>query len=70
MAPIISSNDKFISFDKFYSFFASKERFKASLRVVKKEINNNKSSARRCWFGQGSGHGCCGNYKGCCFIGT
>lgn len=56
----LSPNQVSISFDKVYSFYGEKEQYLESLEDIK---NNNQN--RGCWFGQGSGHGCCGNYGGC-----
>lgn len=60
----LGNNEDYISFDKFYSFFVSKERYKAAMKVLEEDKD---SFSERCWFGQGSSHGCCGNYKGCCY---
>lgn len=58
----ITVNQVEISFDKIYSFYGSKKDYLTSLENIK---NGNQN--RGCWFGQGSGHGCCGNYSGCCY---
>lgn len=57
----IKGNEVALSFDKIYSFYGSKEQYLNSLEDLKNE------NLRGCWFGQGSSHGCCGNYSGCCY---
>ncbi len=66
--PLINSNEKYVTFDKFYSFFVSKDRFKASIEIFKNEKTKvTGKSSGWCLLGSGSSHGCCGNYSGCCY---
>lgn len=59
----LEPNQTEISFDKIYSFYGSKQQYIESLNNLK---NGNQN--RGCIFGQGSSHGCCGNYAGCCYF--
>ncbi|GAA3619415.1 hypothetical protein [Flavivirga jejuensis] len=66
--PLTNSNEKYVTFDKFYSFFVSKERFNASIEIFKREQTKiTEKSNSWCLLGSGSSHGCCGNYSGCCY---
>lgn len=51
-----------IRFDDYYNFYFPKEDFQNSITDFLQNSPN-----KRCWLGQGSGHGCCGNYSGCCY---
>lgn len=67
ITPLISNDKGVVSFDKFFTFFVSKERYESSLSLLKKSNNKKLSSKGWCLLGQGSSHGCCGNYKGYCY---
>lgn len=57
-----NTSETHIRFDDYYNFYFPKEDFQNSITDFLQNTTN-----RRCWLGQGSGHGCCGNYSGCCY---
>lgn len=54
-----------VTFDKLYSFYASKIDFKQ--HIAEKAIFKAGDCKESCVIGCGSDWGCCGNYKGCCY---
>lgn len=62
---IKNSTQASVTFDKLYSFYASKADFKQ--HIADKAAFKAGDCSKWCIIGCGSDWGCCSNYKGCCY---